>query len=217
MMNTLCLAFYQQWNQTRLSNADRHLHHLHDPAAALAIVFSRQRRWVPHGIFCSLVAFLQSSDNSSSWRLSVCPNNSTKPLCLTRNCIKFLFPANAPGTITLVDAFSHFEVYINAPHNACVDSCPSIWGTLFRGIEKAKENLHYHKKSPNEPSSTNMAAIAIPNHLTLHSQLINSTTGHVRLTQTQCLDVCLRRTWFGFPSCEVIIESDDAFIQLDIT
>ena len=143
-MNTWCLAFYQQWNQTRLSNADRHLHHLHDPAAALAIVFSRQCRWVPHGIFCSLVAFLQSSDNSSSWRLSVCPNNSTKPLCLTRNCIKFLFPANAPGTITLVDAFSHFEVYINAPHNACVDSCPSIWGTLFRGIEKAKENLQYH-------------------------------------------------------------------------
>ena len=113
------------------------------PAAALAIVFSRQCRWVPHGIFCSVVAFLQSSENSSSWSLSVSPNDSTKPQCLTRNCIKFQFPKGLPGTITLVDAFSHFEVYVNAPHDACVALCPSIWDTLFRGIEKAKETLQY--------------------------------------------------------------------------
>ena len=87
---------------------------------------------------------LQSSENSSSWRRSLCPNDSTEPLCLTRNCIKFQFLVRLPGTITLVDAFSHFEVYINAPLDACVALCPSIWCILFRGIEKAKETLQYH-------------------------------------------------------------------------
>jgi len=114
------------------------------PAAALAIVFSRKRRWVPHGIFCSLVAFLQSSENSSSWNLSVSPNDSTKPLCLKRNCIEFEFPENVPGAITLVDAFSHFEVYVNAPQDVSVAFCPLIWHALFRGIERAKETLQYH-------------------------------------------------------------------------
>ena len=114
------------------------------PAAALAIVFSHLRRWVPSGVFCSLVAFLQSSENSSSWSLSVSPNNSTKPLCLTRNCVKFQFPRGVPGSVTLVDAFSHFEVYVNAPHDACVAFCPSIWRTIFRGVEKVKETLQYH-------------------------------------------------------------------------
>ena len=116
------------------------------PAAVLAIVFSQDlvHRWVPSGVFCSLVAFLRSSEHSSSWSLSVCPNDPTKPECLTRNCIKFQFPRGVPGSITLIDAFSHFEVYVNAPHDACVAFCPSIWHTIFRGIEKAKETLQYH-------------------------------------------------------------------------
>ena len=120
------------------------------PAAALAIVFSRRHRWNPSGVFCSLVAFLRSSENSSSWSLSVCPDDSTKPLCLKRNCVKFQFPSGDPGSITLVDAFLHFEVYVNPPldappdvRDACVAVCPSIWRTIFRGIEKAKETLQY--------------------------------------------------------------------------
>ena len=67
--------------------------------APLAIHFSC--RWVPHGVFCSLVAFLQSSQNSSPWRLSLWPADPTKPWFLTRNCINFQFPS-APGSVTRI-------------------------------------------------------------------------------------------------------------------
>ena len=90
--------------------------------APLAIHFSC--KLIPHGVFCSLVAFL------------------------TRNCIKFQLPEDAPGSLTLIDAFSHFEVYINAPYEICVQLCPSIWYTLFEGIQKVAEILRYHKLLP---------------------------------------------------------------------
>ena len=124
------------------------------PASVLAIVFSQDlvHRWVPSGVFCSLVAFLRSSENSSSWSLSVCSNDPTKPECLTRNCIKFQFPGSAPGSITLIDAFSHFEVHINAPLDTCVDWCPSIWRTILEGIEKAKKTLQYHALEKPKPA-----------------------------------------------------------------
>ena len=109
--------------------------------APLAIHFSC--KLVPHGVFCSLVAFLRSSQNSSPWKLFPHPENSTEPQCLTRNCIKFKSPKDAPGSLTLIDAFSHFEVHVNTPHNTSVLLCPSIWQTLVKGIQKAAETLKY--------------------------------------------------------------------------
>ena len=114
--------------------------------APLAIHFSCG--WVPHGVFCSLVAFLRSSENTSLWRLCVCPSNPTEPQCLTRNCIKFQLPEDAPGSLTLIDAFSHFEVYVNAPRDICANLCPTIWHTLFQGIEKATNTLRYKQLVP---------------------------------------------------------------------
>ena len=109
--------------------------------APLAIHFSC--KLVPHGVFCSLVAFLRSSENSSSWSLFPCPNDPIEPQCLTRNCIKFQFPG-APGSLTLIDAFSHFEVHVKVKHGICVHSvCPSICKTLSEGIRKAAETLKY--------------------------------------------------------------------------
>ena len=113
--------------------------------APLAIHFSCGL--VPHGVFCSLVAFLRSSQNSSPWRLSLCPADPTKPWCLTRNCIKFQFPG-APGSLTLIDAFSHFEVHVDAPYELCVRLCPLIQQTLFWGIQKAAETLRYSQLVP---------------------------------------------------------------------
>ena len=107
----------------------------------LAIHFSC--KLVPHGMFCSLVAFLQSSQNSSPWSLFPHPENTTEPQCLTRNCIKFQLPEGAPGSLTLIDTFSHFEVYVNTRHDICVHLCPSIWQTLADGIQKAAETLKY--------------------------------------------------------------------------
>ena len=113
----------------------------------LAIQFSRQL--VPHGVFCSLVAFLQSSQNSSPWRLSHCPEDRSAPLCLTRNCIKFQFPGGEPGSLTLIDAFTHFEVHVDTPYGSVCDRfCPTIMKTLFTGIQKAAETLGYHQLFP---------------------------------------------------------------------
>ena len=117
-------------------------------AAPLAIHFSC--KLVPHGVFCSLVAFLQSSQSSSPWSLFPCPNDPTEPLCLTRNCIKFQLPKDAPGSLTLIDTFSHFEVHVKAQHDVCVCLCQSIRDTLFEGIQKAAETLKYSKLIPKQ-------------------------------------------------------------------
>ena len=114
---------------------------LKSDAAPLAIRFSCG--WVPHGVFCSLVAYLQSLQNSDPWKLSPCENNPSEPQCLTRNCIKFKSPKNAPGSLILIDAFSHFEVHVNAKRDICVHLCPLIWKTLVEGIQKAAEILKY--------------------------------------------------------------------------
>jgi len=110
----------------------------------LAIHFSC--KFVTHGIFCSLVAFLWSQ--SSSWNLSLCPDDNTKPLYLTRNCIKFQLPEGAPGSLTLIDAFSHFELYVKARHAIHVHLCPSIYHILVEGIQKAANILKYSKLVP---------------------------------------------------------------------
>ena len=122
----------QEIDQYRMTTSD---------VAPLAIHFSC--KLVPHGVFCSLVAFLRSSQNSSPWKLFPHPENTTKPQCLTRNCIKFQLPEGAPGSLTLIDAFSHFEAYINTQHGICVRLCPSLWQTLVEGIQKAAETLRY--------------------------------------------------------------------------
>ena len=109
--------------------------------APLAIHFSC--KLVPHGVFCSLVAFLRSSQNPSQWKLFPHPENTTEPQCLTRNCIKFKSPEGAPGSLTLIDTFSHFEVHVNTQRDVCVHLCPSIWKTLTKGIQKAAETLKY--------------------------------------------------------------------------
>ena len=116
--------------------------------APLAIHFSC--KLVPHGVFCSLVAFLRSSLNSSPWKLFPCPNDRIEPQCLTRNCIKFQLPEDAPGSLTLIDAFSHFEVFVQAEHTICVRLCPSIWCTLVEGIQKAAETLKYSELAPKQ-------------------------------------------------------------------
>ena len=110
--------------------------------APLAIHFSC--KLVSHGVFCTLVAFIRSSLNSSPWSLFPHPENSTEPHCLTRNCIKFQLPKGAPGSLTLIDAFSHFEVHVNTRRDVCVHSCPLIWQTLAEGIQKAAKTLKYH-------------------------------------------------------------------------
>ena len=135
--------------------------------APLAIHFSC--KLVPHGVFCSLVAFLM------------------------RNCIKFQLPEDAPESLTLIDAFSHLEVYINAPYEICVQLCPSIWYTLFESTQKVAEILRYHQHANTE----------MCNHI-LHSQQMHLTTGNVNSDQIQCM-ASEHMVWHLVKSNKVVI------------
>ena len=130
----------------------------------LAIHFSC--KLVPHGVFCSLVAFLRS--RSPCWNLSFCPKDNTKPLCLTRNCIKFQLPEDNPGSLTLIDEFSHFEVHVEASHDVCAHLCPLVWHTLVEGIQKAAETLNYQLVPKQaflcEPHKSIQPHLALPNN-----------------------------------------------------
>ena len=120
---------------------DQHRLKSSSPVAPLAIHFSCG--WVPHGMYCLLVAFLRSQ-KPSPWKLSAHCETPTEPLCLTRNCIQFRLPGDAPGSLILIDSFSHFEVHVNAPQIVCSKLCPLIWQTLSKGLQRAKETLRYH-------------------------------------------------------------------------
>ena len=60
---------------------------------------------VPNGVFCSLVVTLLQK----GWKL--CEKDG-KPCCCFRNCITFIYQRR---TITLVDFFSHFSIYMYIP------------------------------------------------------------------------------------------------------
>ena len=70
---------------------------------------------------------------------------------LDKDCIKFQLPEETPGSLTLIDAFSHFELYINnVPSDIRSRLCPSIWRTLLEGIQKAAETLKYGELAPKQ-------------------------------------------------------------------
>ena len=156
-------------------------------AAPLAIHFSC--RLVPHGVFCSLIAFLRSQ--TSCWKFSLNPEETSKPLCLTRNCIIFQLPKGAPGSLTLIDMFSHFEVYINAPHDTCVSSCPSIWHALRESINKVAQTLGYVNLAPKlaficKCKSNQPPHLALPDDVFNYWKCMNSGE-YGRLTQEHFL------------------------------
>ena len=66
---------------------------------------------------------------------------------MVQNCIKFKFPGG-PGSLTLIDMFSHFEVHVDAPYDVCFHLCPKIQRTLLKGILEATKTLRYDKLIP---------------------------------------------------------------------
>ena len=106
------------------------------PASPLVITFPNG--WAPHGVYCSLAAFLLSF-----LKLVSDPNDLAKPACLARNCIKFRLPEGNPGSFTLIDTFSRFEIHVKAKRDVCTQLCPLLYQTIQRGLEKAASTLHY--------------------------------------------------------------------------
>ena len=103
------------------------------------------------GVFCSLICFLTSQKNSPSpW--SILPEQGvSSPVCLYRNCIQFKVHA-CPGTVTLIDAYTHFEVHVKVKPSTldkiCQHLCQGIFNTILTGIDKASINLGYYKSIP---------------------------------------------------------------------
>ena len=113
-------------------------HHISSVAPASPLVITFPSGWAPHGVYCSLAAFLLSS-----LKLASVPNDPTKPACLARNCIKFRLPEGAPGAFTLIDTFSRFEIHVKAERDVCIQLCPLVYNTIQRGLDKAASTLHY--------------------------------------------------------------------------
>ena len=104
----------------------------------------------PHGtrsgVFCSLVTFLLSPQNSHpcAWKLF------ESPLCLFRNCIRFEIP-QYPGSVTLIDSFTYFEVHVSTSSKFSFELCSLIRMAVFTGLEKAASTLGYVNSKP-EPA-----------------------------------------------------------------
>ena len=89
------------------------------------------------GIFCALVSFLTSRDNihPRPWKIKMKPRSVT-PVCLHRNCIEFIIPdLEIPCTLTLIDAFFHFELHLITKELPTSNFSETIKCALSAGIE----------------------------------------------------------------------------------
>ena len=103
------------------------------------------------GLFCSLLSWLVSPDNDCIGPLCISTDSTRAPICLYRNCIQLDIP-KSPATVTLVDAYTHFEVHVQVPlkhaESLCPKLFPSIRKAIFGGLHRAALNLHYSNSTP---------------------------------------------------------------------
>ena len=91
---------------------------------------------VPYGMFSSLVAFLQKSEECSLLE------QYKKPVCLYRNCVTFKYK-KFPAVFTIIDSTAFIEVHqVHSDRTSC-KACPKIRKLIYKGIEKCAEVLHY--------------------------------------------------------------------------
>ena len=103
------------------------------------------------GLFCSLLSWLVSPDNDCIGPLCISTDSTRAPICLYRNCIQLKIP-KSPAIVTLVDAYTHFEVHVQVPmehaERVCPKLVPLIRKAIFRGLHRAALNLHYSNSTP---------------------------------------------------------------------
>ena len=116
------------------------------PAAALALDFPLGGPRL--GTFCTLTCFLVSPNNQfpCPWEIILLPSSNT-PVCLYRNCVQFSIPGY-PGTVSLIDTFTHFEVHAETNKKTYHKLCPIIRRAIFAGLKKANITLGYNKCPP---------------------------------------------------------------------
>ena len=116
------------------------------PAAALALDFPLGGPRL--GTFCTLISFLSSYNNQfpGPWKIVLLPNSNT-PACLYRNCIQFSI-RGFPGSVTLIDTFTHFEVHVNTASKVCSKLCSLVRQAIVTGLKTAMSTLGYNNCSP---------------------------------------------------------------------
>ena len=116
------------------------------PAAALALDFPLGGPRL--GTFCTLACFLVSHHNQfpCPWKIVLLPGSNT-PACLYRNCVKYSVP-RFPGTVTLIDTFTHFEVHVNTSPRVVSKLCNQVRQAIFTGLKQATLTLGYNDSIP---------------------------------------------------------------------
>ena len=103
------------------------------------------------GIFCALLCWLVSPDNTSSYKWSISVDEIGAPICLYRNCVQFDL-CDSPATVTLIDTYTHFEVHVDIEEEWIDDLypkiIPAVRESIFKGLHKATLNLRYYNSSP---------------------------------------------------------------------
>ena len=119
---------------------------LDSPAAALALDFPLGGPRL--GVFCALSCFLVSSNNQfpGPWKIKLDPDDDT-PVCLFRNCIRFSIP-KIPGSVTLVDTFSHFQVHVQTREERYGDVCSIVRQAVVAGQKSVTTTLGYDNCTP---------------------------------------------------------------------
>ena len=116
------------------------------PAAALALDFPLGGPRL--GTFCTLACFLSSHNNQfpGPWKIVLLPYSNT-PACLYRNCIQFSI-MGFPGSVTLIDTFTHFEVHVSTASKVCSKLCSLVRQAIITGLKTAMSTLGYSNCSP---------------------------------------------------------------------
>ena len=115
----------------------------YSPVAALALDFPLGGPRL--GMYCSLTCFLVSHNNQSPcpWEIEMLPDSNT----LYRNCIRFCLPG-FPGSVTLIDTFTHFEINVITAKKVCQKVCSHVRHAIATGLKKAGLMLGYSDSTP---------------------------------------------------------------------
>lgn len=96
----------------------------------------------PNGIFCGLVACLMTT---YKWIIKQVYDESKLELrteCMARNVV-ILIHDNLPGTLTLINMQSFFEVYVEADKRMLMHLCPKVREMIVAGIKSVSTAFKY--------------------------------------------------------------------------
>ena len=110
-------------------------------SSAFPLLIRFPNGWPRAGVFCCLQVYLIQQ---RKWRLVL---KNQKPKLISQNCV-MLFPPESTCIVTLIDAFSYFEIHVQAEPRVCQEDCPKIKDDILSGIHASCETLRYKNDQP---------------------------------------------------------------------